>query len=125
MYRQNDDVRLTHTEVRVDLSPSMSTPNDDMITSYSEYVDSLVLVSGVEIGGTPVTVTQDKKKCDRPPKKPDESSRHSYKKGVTRLCTQCVSSNRSETVKTCKVNGGVKFCHSSVVFVFLPYILQV
>jgi len=57
----NADVRLTHTEVRVGLPPSMPTPNADMIASYSEHADSLVLVSGVAIGGVPVTATQDKK----------------------------------------------------------------
>jgi hypothetical protein len=61
------------------LPPAMPKPNADMIVSYSEHADSLVLVSGVVIGGVPVTVTQDKKKRCRPPKKPDESSRHSYK----------------------------------------------
>ncbi len=81
-----------------------------IITHLSQHTDSLVLVSGVAIGDTPVTVTQDKKKRDRPPKNPDESSRHSYKKRTTRLCTQCVSSNRSETSKTCKGIGGAKFC---------------
>jgi len=75
----NATVRLTHTEVRVGLPPAMPKPNADMIVSYSEHADSLVLVSGVAIGGAPVTVTQDKKKRGRPPKKPDESSRHSYK----------------------------------------------
>ena len=76
--------------------------------------------------GDPVKATQDKKRGDnwgcpshcytrqeergRPPKKPDESSRHSYKKRVTRLCAQCVSSNRSEDSKTCKGSGGAKFC---------------
>ena len=106
----NAAVRLTHTEVRVGLSPSIPTPNDDMIDSYSEHTDSLVLVSGVAIGGVPVTATQDKKKRDRQPKKPDESYRHSYKKRVTRLCAQRVSSNWSETAKTCKGSGGAKFC---------------
>ena len=67
----NPAVRLTHTEVRVVFSPSIPTPNTDMIVSYSEHVDSLVLVSGVAIGGVPVTDTQDKKKRGRPPKKPD------------------------------------------------------
>ena len=69
--------------MRVDLTPSIPTPNADMIASYSEHTDSLVLVSGVAIGGDPVTATQDKKKRVRPPKKPDESSRHSYKKRDT------------------------------------------
>jgi hypothetical protein len=47
----NADVRLTHTEVRVGLPPAMPKPNADMIVSYSEHADSLVLVSGVAIGG--------------------------------------------------------------------------
>ena len=42
-----------------------------MISSYSEYVESLVLVSGIVIRSVPVTCTHDKKKhgC-RPPKYP-------------------------------------------------------
>ena len=106
----NATVCLTHTEVRVGLPPVMPKPNTDMIAAYSEHSDSLVLVSGVAIGGAPVTATQDKKKRGRPPKKPDESSRHSYKKRATRLCAQCVSSNRSEVSKTCKGSGGDRFC---------------
>ena len=66
----NPALRLTHTEVRVGFSPSIPTPNGDMIVSYSEHADSLVLVSGVAIGVAPVTVTQEKKKRVRPPKKP-------------------------------------------------------
>ena len=66
----NVAVCLTHTEVRVGLPPVMPKPNADMIASYSEHADSLVLVSGVTIGGAPVTVTQDKKKHGRPPKNP-------------------------------------------------------
>ncbi len=96
------DVNLTSDDV----SPNVTTK----IPSYSEHADSLVLVSRVAIGVAQVTVTQDKKKRGRPPKKPDESVRHSYKKWVTRLYRQCVSSNRSETEKACKGNGGGKFC---------------
>ena len=86
----------------------------------------LISVTTCSIGGDPVKATQDKKSGDnwgcpshwytrqeergRPPKKPDESSRHSYKKRDTRLCVQCVSSNRSEDSKTCKGSGGAKFC---------------
>ena len=52
----NPPVCLTHTEVRVELSPTIPKPNVSMISSYSEHTDGLVVVAGVGIGGAPVSV---------------------------------------------------------------------
>ena len=104
----NPPVCLTHTEVRVELPPTMPKPNVSMISSYSEHTDGLVVVAGVAIGGAPVTV--EKKKRGRPPKHPDDTSTATYKKRDNRVCGKCKSSGRIEAAKTCKGRGGVKFC---------------
>ena len=76
----NTDVCLTDTDVMVGLPPPMSKPHVTMIESYSQHTDSVVVVSGIAIGGAPVTDPQDGKKVGRPRKKAEDTSTHSYKK---------------------------------------------